>query len=372
MRRCSLFTLLLFFILAAVTHLAYSDEPEALVLESDIQIPAGLWEMDIVTEDDVPTTVITPPEPLTPPPLESISLMLDWYISPQHAPILLAKARGHFQQQGLEVQLQSPGDPSLPTKLLAAGDIDLALARQSLLHLSVHQGAALVRIATLIETPLNAVITLAEHVNNQRDMDALKRMHYGFTTHEGERLIIPDLATERVATESVATESETSSMPENLHFDAMRALATQQVQAVADGFFHTLPAQLENDGFEPKVIHFETFSIPRHDGLIVLANRQSLNKRSDTWINFVIAVEEAAHWMISDPELAWETLIDAYPVLNNDINAATWEDVLRRISLSPAALDTRRYRAFETYLHQRGISDAPLAIEQLAIDPHNQ
>lgn len=373
MLRCLLRTVLAFFVLPFVASLfaslATADAQEPLSLESDVQLPERLWQIE-ESENEVPTTVIAPPEPLAPPPLETVSVMLDWFLSPQHAAILLAKERGFFRRQGLEVQWQSPGDPSLPTKLLAAGEVDLALGRQSLLHLSAHQGAPLTRIATLIETPLNAVITTAEHVSNnptQNDLEGLGKLHFGFTTREGEQLVIPGLVP------SVITQSEEGALtPESLHFDAARAFTEQQVQAVADGFYHTLPAQLATEGMEAKIISFETLSIPRHDGLIVMANSQSLNKRADTWMGFVIALEDATHWMINNPNLAWEALITAYPVLDNSINANAWEDLLRRTALSPAALDIRRYRAYEAFLYQRGMSDAPLKVEQLAIDPHNR
>lgn len=370
MLRCFLRTVLAFIVLAfmAVTLVAVTHAQEPLSLESDVQLPDSLWQIE-EGANDVPTTVIAPPEPLATPPLETVNVMLDWFLSPQHAPILLAKERGLFQRQGLDVQWQSPGDPSLPTKLLAAGEVDLALGRQSLLHLSAHQGAALTRIATLIETPLNAVITTAEHVSNdpaQDELEAISTLHFGYTTREGEQLVIPGLVPDAMR------QSDEALTPESLHFDAARALTEQQVQVVADGFYHTLPAQLATEGMEAKVIPYEALSIPRHDGLIIMANSQSLNKRADTWVSFVIALEDVTHWMIDNPSLAWETLVDAYPVLDNSINANAWQDLLRRTALSPAALDTRRYRAFEAFLYQRGISDAPLKVEQLAIDPHNR
>lgn len=373
MLRCFVRTVLAFIVLTfmaalSVTLVAVTHAQAPLSLESDVQLPDSLWHIEEGT-NDVPTTVIAPPEPLATPPLETVNIMLDWFLSPQHAPILLAKERGLFQRQGLEVQWQSPGDPSLPTKLLAAGEVDLALGRQSLLHLSVHQGAALTRIATLIETPLNAVITTTEHVSDgpaQDELNTLATLHFGYTTREGEQLVIPELVP------SSMRQSDEALPPESLHFDAARALAEQQVQVVADGFYHTLPAQLATEGMEAKVIAYEALSIPRHDGLIVMANSQSLNKRADTWVSFVIALEDATNWMIDNPNLAWETLIDAYPVLDNSINANAWEDLLRRTALSPAALDTRRYQAYEAFLHQRDISDTPLTVEQLAINPHNR
>ena len=55
--------------------------------------------------------------------------MLDWYVSPQHAALIVAKQRGLFAAQGLELELLTPADPSIAIKLLTAGEVDLALTR---------------------------------------------------------------------------------------------------------------------------------------------------------------------------------------------------------------------------------------------------
>ena len=57
-------------------------------------------------------------------------------------------------------------------------------------------------------------------------------------------------------------------------------------------------------------------------------------------------------------------------MLDNDINAGAWEDILRRMALNPAALDSRRYAAFETFLQQTGITSDVLPVSRLAVDPH--
>ena len=52
---------------------------------------------------------------------QKVSLMLDWFVNPNHGPIVIAQQRGYFKEQGLSVDIQEPADPSLPAKLVAAG-----------------------------------------------------------------------------------------------------------------------------------------------------------------------------------------------------------------------------------------------------------
>ncbi|TVU89412.1 ABC transporter substrate-binding protein [Vreelandella titanicae] len=339
------------------------QETNPLTLDTDVEVLEAFWRnIDSESEEEVPTMAQTPAPPLEPPPVKRVTLMLDWYLSPQHAALVIAKERGLYAAQGLEVDIQSPADPSIAIKLLTAGEVDLALTRQPLLHLQVHNGAHITRIATLIETSLTAVIVTGEE--QAETESTLAGLHYGYTTGEGRDLSIPRLLPRSVQ------QTDDFTPPVNLHFDPIRAIREGQIDAVADGFYHYLPQQLATEGINTHVIRFDELDIPRNDGLVVLANSDTLARRADTWARFVLALEQASHWIIDNPDAAWDLLVSAHPVLDNDINANAWEDILRRMALSPAALDSRRYAGFETFLQQAGIIEDTLPVSRLAVNPH--
>ncbi|HCR97818.1 MAG TPA: ABC transporter substrate-binding protein [Halomonas sp.] len=361
--------LMVIFCLFFAYPLAYAeqDTPKEdqtpLSLESDIMIPDMLWpSVDSDVVDEVPTTALAPPAPLEPPPLKSVRLMLDWYLSPQHAALVIAQTRDLFSAQGLEVELQTPADPAIAIKLLTAGEVDLALTRQPLLHLLAHEDVPITRIATLIETPLNAVIVTGDA--QPENATHLAGLHYGYNTREGANLLVPKLVPRSVR------QTDTFLAPQSVHFNVVNAFTEESVDAIADGFYHFLPEQLASNGIATHTVRYSELGIPHHDGLIVVANSNSLVKKADTWSRFLVALEEASNWMVENPESAWETLIGAHPILDNATNANAWPDILRRIALSPATLNARRYATFETYLLQQGLIDAELPTSRLAIDPY--
>lgn len=360
-------------VLLFVSSMTYANESDAqkttgdnqLELNSSVEVPPAWWTPNAESEEprqEAPTNAVTPAPPLEPPPLEQVSIMLDWFLSPKHAGLIVAQQRGLFTAQGMKVELQTPADPSVGLKLLAADEIDFALSRQPSLHLYVHDDAPIVRIATLIETPLTAVVVAGEIEDPIKDK--LARMRYGYTSREGLDLFIPYLIPKAL------TQAGNVAPPVNLHFDVRRAFAEEQVDAVIDAPFHSLPEQLANEGIATQVIRHSALDIPRYDGLVLLANRDGAARRANTWPNIVRAIEDAHYWMLENPEAAWELLISAEPVLDNPINTANWQDLLRRIALSPGAVDNRRYQAFEQFLVQQGLSEEPLPVSRLAIDPH--
>mgnify|MGYP006219324941 CR=1 FL=1 len=76
---------------------------------------------------------------------EKLTIGLDWFINPDHAPIIIAKKRNFFEDLNLDVEMIEPADPNDPPKLVAAGKLDLAISYQPQLHIQVDQGLPVVR-----------------------------------------------------------------------------------------------------------------------------------------------------------------------------------------------------------------------------------
>ena len=89
---------------------------------------------------------------------DRVTLLLDWFINPDHGPIIIAQEKGYFADAGLEVEVIAPADPADPPKMVAAGKADLAVSYQPQLHLQVAEGMPLVRVGTLVATPLNCLL----------------------------------------------------------------------------------------------------------------------------------------------------------------------------------------------------------------------
>ena len=89
---------------------------------------------------------------------EKLTLLLDWFINPDHAPLYVALEKGYFKEAGLDITMPAPADPNDPPKLVAAKKADLAISYQPQLHIQVAEGLPLRRIATLVATPLNSLV----------------------------------------------------------------------------------------------------------------------------------------------------------------------------------------------------------------------
>ena len=112
------------------------------------------------------------------PAADKLTVILDWFVNPDHGPLIVARERAS-SAEGLEVELIAPADPNDPPKLVAARQADLAVSYQPQLHLQVAQGLPLVRVGTLVATPLNSLVVLAD--GPVRSVADLKGRKIGFS-----------------------------------------------------------------------------------------------------------------------------------------------------------------------------------------------
>ena len=61
---------------------------------------------------------------------KKLNLMLEWFVNPNHGPVIIAEQKGYFKEQNLKVSIQEPAEPTLPPKMVASGNVDLAIYYQ--------------------------------------------------------------------------------------------------------------------------------------------------------------------------------------------------------------------------------------------------
>ncbi|MBT8347093.1 MAG: ABC transporter substrate-binding protein, partial [Desulfofustis sp.] len=71
---------------------------------------------------------------------DKLTVLLDWFVNPDHAPLFVAQEQGYFRDRGLEVKFIAPSNPNDPPKLVAAGKADLAVSYQHQHQMQVDQG----------------------------------------------------------------------------------------------------------------------------------------------------------------------------------------------------------------------------------------
>ena len=288
---------------------------------------------------------------------DQMTLLLDWFVNPDHGPVIIAQEKGFFADVNLEVEVIAPADPSDPPKLVAAGKADLAISYQPQLHLQIHEGLPLQRVGTLVATPLNCLLVLKDGpIASPAD---LKGGKVGFSVGGVEEAVLGHvLNTHGLTLDDVDLI--------NVNWSLSPALMSGQVDAVIGGFRNFELNQMDIEGVPGRCFYVEEEGLPPYDELIYVANPNTMD--ADMIRRFLTATEQATQYIINHPHEAWEIFSSTAPELQDELNKRAWADTLPRFALRPAAMDVGRYAAFETFLHQAGLIPTVNPVAKIAID----
>jgi len=288
---------------------------------------------------------------------DKLSVMLDWFVNPDHGPIIVAKQKGYFTDVGLDVEIVAPADPSDPPKMVAAGKADLAVTYQPQLYLQHEEGLPLVRVGTLVNSPLYCVLVKAD--GPIQKLADLKGHKVGFSVAGVEEAMLGTmLKADGISTDQVEMV--------NVNFSLAPSIASGQVDAVSGAFRNFEPHQLEASGMKGRCFNAEDHGVPNYDELIYTANPDKMNK--DAIKRFLAATEKAAADIAADPDKAWTSFASYAPELGDDLNKQAWKDTVAHFAAHPAALDKARYAGFGAYMLQQKLIKAAPDVAGIAVD----
>lgn len=288
---------------------------------------------------------------------DKMTVLLDWFVNPDHGPLIIAQEKGYFADAGLEVEIIAPADPSVPPKLVAAGRADLAISYQPQLHLHIDAGLPLIRVGTLVATPLNCLLVLKDGpITSPAD---LKGRSVGFSVAGVEEALLAAIL-KRYDVKLSDIEMI------NVNFSLSPALMSGQVDAVIGAFRNFELNQMDIENVPGRCFYIEEEGVPAYDELIYVANPARMDK--DKMARFMKATEIATQFIINNPDESWEIFSSTAKELQNELNRRAWLDTIPRFALRPAAFDAGRYMAFQSFLLEAKVIETAVPISQIAID----
>ena len=208
------------------------------------------------------------PRPETP---QQFSLALDFYVNPDHAGIFEAIDNGYSSDAGLDVQPQTPSDPSAPIKEVAAGRVDLAISYEPEVLLAHDQGLPVKAVAALVPTPLTSLIWLKDSgIQGVKDLQGKTIATAGIPYQEAYLKTI--LEREGLSTSDVNTVDVQQGL--------LPAILSGKAQAMLGGFLNVEGVDLKLQGKDPTVIPVDELGIPTYNELVLVANSDTLDSKT--------------------------------------------------------------------------------------------
>jgi putative hydroxymethylpyrimidine transport system substrate-binding protein len=276
---------------------------------------------------------------------EEVTVLLDWFINPDHAPLIVAEQEGLFENAGLKVTLVEPADPSLPPKLAAAKKADLAISYQPSLMVDLNNTLPLMRVGTIVNSPLNSLVVLAE--SDIQSVNDLKGKTVGFSVGGFEDAVLGAmLETHGLTLNDVQLV--------NVNFALSPSLYAGQVDAVIGAFRNFELNQMDIDGRPGRAFYPEEHGVPAYEELIFVAHPDYAGTPKIE--RFLDVMDQATQLILDSPDAMYRSFVSYRPDdLDNELNRRAWRDTLPKFAQKTRQTDVDQWERFGEFMTERGL-----------------
>ncbi|MFM9106670.1 MAG: ABC transporter substrate-binding protein, partial [Chloroflexota bacterium] len=239
-----------------------------------------------------------------------VSVALDWYPNSNHAGLFLAKERGWFAEEGLDVDLYTPADPTTVLQTVGAGKDAFGISYQTDVLLARAQAIPVVSVAAISQVPLQGIMVL-ESSGIARPADL-----------EGKTVGYPGIPSQEAFLSSMlANDNLTMSDVDlvNVGFDLTPALVSGRADAALGAFWTHETIVAERAGYPVGMLRVEDFGVPSYYELVLVASETTVASDPDFIRRFLSAAARGYAAAAEDPAAALDALAAASPDLDRDV-----------------------------------------------------
>ena len=239
-----------------------------------------------------------------------VSVVLDWFPWSNHAGLFIAKDKGYFAAEGLDVDIHPPADPATILQTVAAGRDDFGINYQTGVLIARQEGVPVVSIAALVQHPLNSVMTLKDSgITEPKDLAGKTVGWPGIP--DNEPLLDTMLKSQGLSLSDVEMV--------NVGFDLVPALIGKKVDAIVGAYWVHESISAVNQGFPVNIMRMEQHGVPDFYELVLVTNEEKIKENPEMVRRFVRAVTRGYQDAIADPLDAVALLKSVKPETNLEI-----------------------------------------------------
>lgn len=288
--------------------------------------------------------------------LEPVQLRLDWIPGAQHAPFYLAKERGYYADEGIDLEIIAGSGSSDSVKQLGSNAIDVGLVDALVLVQSIEQDVPVQSVAAYYQrTPISMMSPESDPVDDPQDLlgDVTLGSKTGSATYQG---LIAFLAANDIRQEDINLAE--------IGF-GVQPLLVGQVDAMM-GFTMNEPIEAEDTGMPIHEILIADYGVDAY-GLTISASSSFAEEQGDVLEAFLRATRRGMQDAAAEPQAAVDAVANAVDEINTERELKVLEKTVP--FWSSEATEENVY-GWQTAEQWQGTVDTALALEliQNAVD----
>jgi ABC-type nitrate/sulfonate/bicarbonate transport system substrate-binding protein len=254
-------------------------------------------------------------------------MVLDFTPNAVHSGIYAAAGEGYYEDAGIDLQVNQPGESTDAPKLLAAGRTDFAILDITDLAIAREKGLPLVGVMPIVHAPLAAILARGDRgIATPADLAGKSVGVTGLPSDEA----VVDSEVRGAGGDPAAVNEVT------IGFTAVPSLAAGKVDA-ATGFWNAEGVALRGKGVPLRVFKVDEFGAPHYPELVLTTTEAELKGHPDVVRKVVAATQRGYGFAEANPAAALGDLLAADPSLGRAEQAAQLRVLLA--ALKPAPFD---------------------------------
>ncbi|WP_027415359.1 ABC transporter substrate-binding protein [Aneurinibacillus terranovensis] len=232
--------------------------------------------------------------------LQKISLMLDWYPNAVHSFLYAAQANGYFKEQGLDVDIKMPADTNDPLKLVAAGQIDMAISYEPEVLVARGENIPVQSFGALVRHPLNCLMVPADGpIQSPKDL-------------VGKTVGYPSIPLDEAIVHTMVTSA--GGNPQQVKmvdvgFDLIPAMATKKTDALIGGYINHETLLLDKEGHPMRTFNPTKYGVPDYYELVLVAGEKGIKEKPEVFKKFMTAIAKGQKYVQDHPDKGLSILL---------------------------------------------------------------
>jgi putative hydroxymethylpyrimidine transport system substrate-binding protein len=279
------------------------------------------------------------------------TVVLDFTPNAVHTGIYAAQAEGFYEDAGIDLHIQIPGESTDAPKLLTAGRTDFAILDITDLGLADEKGLELVGLMPIVQQPLAAILARKDGpVKRPRDLD-------------GHTVGVTGLPSDTAVVDSEVSSDggDPSGVDEiTIGYNAVASLAANKVDA-ATGFWNDEAIEAQRQGIPLRVFKVDEYGAPRYPELVLTTTRKELEEEPELVESMVAATRRGYNFTVSEPGRALNDLLAANKTLERADTDAQLKVLLP--SLHPLPFKESVLKEWSTWASSHELLPKPLEVK---------
>lgn len=233
--------------------------------------------------------------------LKKVSVMLDWYPNGVHSFLYVAEEKGFFEEEGIEVDIQFPANPTDPLNLAAAGKVTLGFYYQpDVVMARANENVPVKAVGAIVRSPLNHIVFLEDSsIQSPKDLEGKTVGYPGIPLNE------PLLKT-MVANDG--GDPDKVNMVD-VGFELGSSIVSKKADAVIGAFVnHEVPV-LKHEGYETRYFNPVDYGVPNYYELVAVTSDGTWEKNESEIKAFWRAATKGYEFMAENPDEALQILL---------------------------------------------------------------